>query len=45
LLANTAANCHLVTSQSDRGTVVGAPTFTAIASDSSTSVQVTGRFF
>jgi len=33
------SKCHLVTSQSDHGTVVGAPTFTAIANESSTNIQ------
>jgi len=37
--------CHLVTSQSDHGTVTGAPTFTAIANESSTSVQSLRDFF
>ncbi len=39
------SKCHLVTSQSDHGTVVGAPTFTAIASNSSTNVQSLRGFF
>jgi mono/diheme cytochrome c family protein len=45
-LASThCSKCHLVTSQSDHGTVVGAPTFTAIANNSSTSVQSLRDFF
>jgi mono/diheme cytochrome c family protein len=39
------SKCHLVTSQSDHGSVVGPPTFTAIANNSSTSVQSLRGFF
>lgn len=45
LAGKSCSKCHLVTSQSDHGTVVGAPTFTAIANDRSTSVQSLRDFF